>query len=161
MSIAWVFPGQGSQKLGMADGLLCLPGAKERFDFASELLGRDLLEICRAGNNVGDLNDTRNTQPALFIVESLFALPESSHDENVDLQRYYYVRYLNTTDFYPKPLFDINKIVRLYSQLSPNSINDLSTVDTQEVINYFIAGYTFKIFYFNKCFSIFHMLTYV
>ena len=50
----------------------------------------------------------------------------------------YHVRFLNTTDFYPKPLFDINKIVRLYSQLSPNSINDLSTVDTQEVINYFI-----------------------
>jgi len=50
----------------------------------------------------------------------------------------YHVRFLNTTDFYPKPLFDINKIVRLYSQLSPNSINDLSTVDTQEVISYFI-----------------------
>ncbi len=75
MSIAWVFPGQGSQKLGMADGLLCLPGAKERFDFASELLGRDLLEICRGSKNASNepqsLNDTRNTQPALFVIESL------------------------------------------------------------------------------------------
>ena len=75
MSIAWVFPGQGSQKLGMADGLLCLPGAKERFNFASELLGRDLLEICRgpknASNEPQSLNDTRNTQPALFVIESL------------------------------------------------------------------------------------------
>ncbi len=74
MSIAWVFPGQGSQKLGMADDLLSLQGAQERFDYASELLGRDLLEICRVGKNVdelSDLNDTRNTQPALFIVESL------------------------------------------------------------------------------------------
>ena len=74
MSIAWVFPGQGSQKLGMANDLLSLPGAEERFDYASDLLGRDLLEICRSGQNVddlGDLNDTRNTQPALFIVESL------------------------------------------------------------------------------------------
>ena len=61
MSIAWVFPGQGSQKLGMADDLLSLPGAKDRFDFASELLGRDLLEICRGKSDayrLTDLNDT-------------------------------------------------------------------------------------------------------
>ncbi len=74
MSIAWVFPGQGSQKLGMANDLLSLPGAKERFDFASQLLGRDLLKICRDNedaNFLNDLDDTRNTQPALFVVESL------------------------------------------------------------------------------------------
>ena len=73
MAIAWVFPGQGSQKVGMAEGVLDLPGARERFAAASELLGRDLLAIC-AGEAVGDLsdlNDTRNTQPALFVVESL------------------------------------------------------------------------------------------
>ncbi len=75
MSIAWVFPGQGSQKTGMADPVLSLPGAQERFGLASELLGRDLLAICR-GEASGsaapcDLNDTRNTQPALFVVESL------------------------------------------------------------------------------------------
>ena len=45
MSIAWVFPGQGSQKLGMADSLLVLPEAEQRFQFASELLGRDLFYI--------------------------------------------------------------------------------------------------------------------
>ncbi len=76
MSVAWVFPGQGSQKIGMADGLSDLPGSKERFDIASEILGRNLEEICRGqssnGNNeVTDINDTRNTQPALFVVESL------------------------------------------------------------------------------------------
>jgi len=76
MGIAWVFPGQGSQKLGMAAGVLDLPGARERFALASELLGRDLLAIC-SGEDQGevdapsDLNDTRNTQPALFVVESL------------------------------------------------------------------------------------------
>ena len=68
MGIAWVFPGQGSQKVGMADGVLELPGARERFATASALLGRDLLAIC-AGE--GDLNDTRNTQPGLFVIESL------------------------------------------------------------------------------------------
>lgn len=73
MGIAWVFPGQGSQKVGMANGVLELPGAHERFAAASELLGRDLLAICsgEASGALADLNDTRNTQPALFVVESL------------------------------------------------------------------------------------------
>ena len=73
MGIAWVFPGQGSQSLGMAKGVMELPGAKERFAAASELLGRDLLAICNgeAQGELVDLNDTRNTQPALFVVETL------------------------------------------------------------------------------------------
>ena len=75
MAIAWVFPGQGSQKVGMADQLLSVNGANERFSLASDLLGRDLLAICRGesggGDGPDDLNDTRNTQPALFVVESL------------------------------------------------------------------------------------------
>ena len=70
MGSAWVFPGQGSQKVGMAAAVLDLPGARARFEAASALLGRDLLAIC-AGEADGDLNDTRNTQPALFVLESL------------------------------------------------------------------------------------------
>jgi [acyl-carrier-protein] S-malonyltransferase len=73
MAIAWVFPGQGSQKLGMADGVLELPGARERFAEASALVGRDLLAICE-GSATGadaDLNSTGNTQPALYVLESL------------------------------------------------------------------------------------------
>jgi len=76
MGIAWVFPGQGSQKVGMAAGVLELEGARQRFELASELIGRDLLAICAGEAAEGatgptDLNDTRNTQPALFVVESL------------------------------------------------------------------------------------------
>ena len=76
MGIAWVFPGQGSQAIGMAAPVLELPGARERFTRASELLGRDLLAICsgEAVDTTGEpseLNDTRNTQPALFVIESL------------------------------------------------------------------------------------------
>jgi [acyl-carrier-protein] S-malonyltransferase len=60
----------------MATGVLELDGARERFDAASELLGRDLLAICAgdgdaASSGPSDLNDTRNTQPALFVLESL------------------------------------------------------------------------------------------
>jgi [acyl-carrier-protein] S-malonyltransferase len=75
MTIAWVFPGQGSQKLGMANSLLELPGSRERFELASQILGRDLWKICCGeeipNEEIFDLNDTRNTQPALFVVESL------------------------------------------------------------------------------------------
>ena len=75
MTIAWVFPGQGSQKSGMAAPVLTLPGAEERFALASRLLGRDLLAICQGepdgDADPADLNDTSNTQPALFVVESL------------------------------------------------------------------------------------------
>jgi [acyl-carrier-protein] S-malonyltransferase len=75
MTIAWVFPGQGSQKLGMANSLLDLPGSRDRFELASEILGRDIWKICSGeglpNEAIYDLNDTRNTQPALFVVESL------------------------------------------------------------------------------------------
>ena len=77
MAIAWVFPGQGSQKVGMAEALLSIDGSRERFAMASELLGRDLLAICQGesggGDGPDDLNDTRNTQPALFVIESVLA----------------------------------------------------------------------------------------
>lgn len=87
MTIAWVFPGQGSQKLGMAEGVLELPGAPERFAQASELLGRDLLAICAgsAAGELSDLNDTRNTQPALFVVESLLVDALKSQGRQADL----------------------------------------------------------------------------
>jgi [acyl-carrier-protein] S-malonyltransferase len=60
----------------MAAGVLELPGAAQRFALASERLGRDLLAICAGsddakGSDPSDLNDTRNTQPALFVIESL------------------------------------------------------------------------------------------
>ena len=78
MTIAWVFPGQGSQKLGMANSLQDLPGSRERFELASQILGRDLWKICsgeeKSNDEIFDLNDTRNTQPALFVVVKKFLL---------------------------------------------------------------------------------------
>jgi [acyl-carrier-protein] S-malonyltransferase len=87
MAIAWVFPGQGSQQTGMADGLLELPGARERFARASARLDRDLLAICSgtAEGELADLNDTRNTQPALFVVESLLVDALRAQGRQADL----------------------------------------------------------------------------
>ena len=74
MQIAWVFPGQGSQKLGMGKDVITLEGAKRRFDFASDIFGMDLFKICEEESeksNHNDLNNTKNTQICLFLVESI------------------------------------------------------------------------------------------
>ena len=75
MTVAWIFPGQGSQKIGMAKELKNLPNTKERFSYASEIFERNLFEICESNsqpiNPLNDLNDTRNTQICLFLVESI------------------------------------------------------------------------------------------
>jgi len=71
----------------MAAGVLELPGAQARFQSASELLGRDLLAICNgeASGDLSDLNDTRNTQPALFVVESLLVDALKAQGRSADL----------------------------------------------------------------------------
>ena len=75
MTISWVFPGQGSQKIGMGSSVIQLENARKRFDFASNIFERDLYEICEKEENGGceirDLNQTRNTQICLFLVESI------------------------------------------------------------------------------------------
>ena len=87
MQIAWVFPGQGSQKLGMGKDVITLKDAKTRFDFASDIFGIDLFKICEedSGNsNEKDLNNTKNTQICLFLVESILldALKMRGHNPN-------------------------------------------------------------------------------
>jgi len=42
MTVVWVFPGQGSQKIGMAKQIETLPNAKTRFNYASEVFQRNL-----------------------------------------------------------------------------------------------------------------------
>ena len=75
MTVSWVFPGQGSQKIGMAKQIENLPNTKERFSYASEIFERNLFEICELNteptNPHLDLNNTKNTQICLFLVESI------------------------------------------------------------------------------------------
>ena len=58
MTDAWVFPGQGSQKFGMAKQIENLPKTKERFRYASEIFERNLFEICELNSEpIKPLND--------------------------------------------------------------------------------------------------------
>ncbi|HAD49425.1 MAG TPA: malonyl CoA-acyl carrier protein transacylase, partial [Idiomarina sp.] len=63
---ALLFPGQGSQTVGMlADVAAQYPQIQATFDEASKVLGYDLWELVQNGPEE-QLNDTRKTQPALL-----------------------------------------------------------------------------------------------
>ena len=66
MKIAFIFPGQGSQYVGMAKEFIeNFKESKEVFDLASGLLGYDLAQLCMHGP-AEKLNMTENTQPAIL-----------------------------------------------------------------------------------------------
>ncbi|MBD2439887.1 ACP S-malonyltransferase [Nostoc sp. FACHB-110] len=79
----WVFPGQGSQALGMGTDLLDIPGAKAKFTQAEEILGWSVSDICQ--NQEEMLGQTLYTQPCLYVVESILAdlLQERGHQPDL------------------------------------------------------------------------------
>lgn len=65
-TIAYVFPGQGSQAVGMLDSLYqSFAIVKETFEEASDALGYDMAQLILQGP-AEQLNQTHNTQPALL-----------------------------------------------------------------------------------------------
>ena len=70
MKKAILFPGQGSQSVGMGrDFYDAIPECKALFDKANEVLGYDIADICFNGPE-DELKKSHNTQPAIFTVSA-------------------------------------------------------------------------------------------
>lgn len=65
MKLAFVFPGQGSQSVGMMNAWADVPVVKATFDEASAVLNLDLWQMVAAGP-AEDLAATINTQPIML-----------------------------------------------------------------------------------------------
>jgi [acyl-carrier-protein] S-malonyltransferase len=65
MSVAFIFPGQGSQSVGMMKSFAHLPSVQDTFSEASEAIGQDLWKLAEEGP-ADELNLTVNTQPVML-----------------------------------------------------------------------------------------------
>ena len=77
---AWVFPGQGAQAVGMGNDLTEV--AAERLAEADQILGQSVIDICQ---DEARLNDTRYTQPCLYVVECALADVLTAQGQKPDL----------------------------------------------------------------------------
>jgi [acyl-carrier-protein] S-malonyltransferase len=68
MKLAIVFPGQGSQAVGMMAGYAEHPLVRDTFDEASQVLGQDLWALVHDGP-AEVLNQTVNTQPVMLTAD--------------------------------------------------------------------------------------------
>ena len=74
MRVGVIFPGQGSQAVGMGvDAARAYPAAAECFRTAQTILGYDLLALCEGGPEER-LRETRYAQPAIFVANVALAM---------------------------------------------------------------------------------------
>lgn len=82
MANAFLFPGQGSQEVGMGKGLYeSLPAARELLDRAADILGYDLKELMFNGP-IEKLMDTQFAQPAIYICSAMHL--EKAKSDSID-----------------------------------------------------------------------------
>ena len=74
-----LFPGQGSQFVGMGSKLLDYPNVADMYRLASKILGYDLLDVCLNGPKQ-KLNKTEYCQPAIMVT-SLAAVEKLKNEK--------------------------------------------------------------------------------
>ena len=90
MARAFVFPGQGSQAVGMgADLAEAFPAAREVFEEVDDALGQKLFDLMRDGP-IEELTLTANTQPALM-AHSIAALRVLEKEAGADIENAMFV----------------------------------------------------------------------
>jgi [acyl-carrier-protein] S-malonyltransferase len=80
---AWVFPGQGSQAVGMGVDLKDTAIGREKLAAAEQILGWSILDICQGDEET--LGKTLYTQPCLYVIEAILVdlLKEKKHQPDL------------------------------------------------------------------------------
>jgi [acyl-carrier-protein] S-malonyltransferase len=88
-NVAFVFPGQGAQAVGMGSRLAVdYPQINSLFQQANEIVGYDLAKICFEGPE-DRLNSTEISQPAIFVISAAcFSILRDSSSHASDLISY-------------------------------------------------------------------------
>ena len=116
-AIAYLFPGQGSQTVGMGQALAQqFSVARDTFQEADEVLGFGLAQLCFEGP-AATLTETQNAQPAI-LTASLAAL-RALHAARPDLPP------VSFFEFWPSWLFYTPVVAHLAGELGLRAMRDL------------------------------------
>ena len=97
MKKAYIFPGQGSQFVGMGKDLYESSAiAKEMFESANQILGFTITDIMFAGTDE-ELKQTKVTQPAIFLHSVILSVVKN--------EDFHHMRSARDRSFFNFPLF--------------------------------------------------------